>query len=240
MKKLAHLSFDDVFSSIYWLYINRPTSIFDMVFYGTLRRLHLDYGAVFSLYAFLGSKVFSIEMIPDEYCHEFYEASEWLRFGYHADTPGKPILDYDISAFKNSLLLFDRAMCRLTPANRICKCTRLHDWSASSEQIAVMKSLGATSLLCRDNEGLSYDLTPDECVILNTAGFYEKNNMGYRRTDIRFDNCKNINTLLAPVIETDKEEIVLFGHEQWFSNSIDAIEGSIAQLYKNEYAFFAE
>ncbi len=238
--KRAHISFDDVFASLRWLSRNNPLSIFDMCFFGSLRRLHREYGAVFSLYAFHRDESFAIDMLPDKYRQEFYDAAEWLRFGFHADMRGQNVLRLDPDGFDAALTRFNESIRALTPVESVCGRVRLHNWAATDKQVAVMKSLGIRTLLCRDNEGDSYDLTSEESAVLAKCGFLERNGLKYRRTDIRYDDCPDTGVSLAPLFERAADEIVLFGHERHFADSLERIERSIQLLCRNGYTFFAE
>jgi hypothetical protein len=240
MQKRAHISFDDVFATLRWLRDNRPDSIYDMHFWGTLRYMHEQYGAVFSLYAFRTGENFDISMLPDVYCRELYEASDWLRFGFHSDKYGESALGISGDTFCKSYKGFVNAMTKVTPAEQLCKRLRLHNWAATDEQISVLKSFGVTALLCRDKEGISYNLTQMETDLLNKTGVFEKEKMMYIRTDICYDDCTDASNRISSLIADGKQEIVLFGHEQHFAKCVDGIEQSIKQLGLNGYKFFSE
>ncbi len=238
--KRAHISFDDVFASLRWLSRNNPVSVFDMSFFGSLRRLHREYGAVFSLYAFHGDGTFAVDMIPDRYCREFRQAADWLKFGFHADVCGQNVLRLDVDGFNKILKRFHSVMHERISPESVCRRVRLHNWAATPEQVAVMKTEGIRTLLCRDNDGLSYDLVPEEAALLAASGCFKKNEVQYSRTDIRYDDCPDADVALVPLIERGAGEIVLFGHEKPFARDLERIERSIRLLCRNGYEFFAE
>lgn len=51
--KIAHYSIDDVWKSLRYLERNRPKSLFDMRFFGTLKGFHERFQVRFSLYCIM-------------------------------------------------------------------------------------------------------------------------------------------------------------------------------------------
>ena len=235
--KSAHISFDDVFGSLRWLKVNHPASLFDMGFWGNLKKLHNKYNAVFSLYTFQSHDGFDIGMLPNVYKDELRQSTSWLRFGFHAASPKTNALQMNADDFCDSLVRFNEVMSKVMPIERLCKWIRLHNWCATKEQVDIMKSKGITSLLCRDNAGVSYDLDMKETELLNAQGSLCKNGIKYRRTNIRYDDCPDIEFELNELIKEGKEEIVLFGHERHFRRSLPQIEYSISTLRRYGYKF---
>ncbi len=238
--KQAHISFDDVFMSLRFLTRNAPSSVFDMKFFGFLKRMHEEHDAVFSLYAFYTDGEFTLDMIPRKYGLEFQQAADWLKFGFHAAVHKHNALSLGVDDFNAALERFIGAVSGRISVKSACNSVRLHNWAATAEQVSVMQSHNIRTLFCRDNKGISYDLTPEESAIVSTNGCIAKNNMRYRRTDIRYDNNPDIDAALAPLIEAGAPGIVLFGHEKYFISNLDRIEKSIRLLFRNGYTFSAE
>lgn len=236
-KKRAHISFDDVIRSFRWLTLNKPKSIFDMDFYGTLKHWHDTYNAAFSLYIFEAAGDFHISQLDKRYCSEFRAASDWLKLGFHGVNSSTDTLAMDPDEFKQSFSSCMEVIYDMVGENGICKWLRLHRWAAAEDQIGTLKNSGITCLLSRDRDGISYDLSPEESAKLFKEGTYSKNGMFYRRTDIRYDDCRDIEAVLLQYL--DKDEITIFGHEWSFLSSRLQIERSIQLLWDNHYDFIA-
>lgn len=58
MNKTVHFSIDDISSVLRWIKDNKPQSIFDTRFFGTLKIWHLEYGLKCTLYFFTGNTNF--------------------------------------------------------------------------------------------------------------------------------------------------------------------------------------
>jgi len=239
-EKYAHISFDDVFSSLRWLVTNRPPSVFDMDFYGTLRDWHERFGAVFSLYVFDSDDFFSLSEIPQQYWQDFSKAAKWLKFGFHAGHKNTDVMHTTSKDFEKSFATCVNHIKAFASPQGVCYRLRLHSWSANSKQIDILRRNGINSLFCRDNDGLSYDLLPKEEKQMRASGYFEKNGIVYRPTDLRYDNCADISALLLPLISNTQKEIVLFGHERFFGDSVKQVEKSIVLLKENGYRFLAE
>ncbi|MBQ9786038.1 MAG: collagen-like protein, partial [Clostridia bacterium] len=94
--RLMHFSFDDTIASLKDLTDNASTytSIFDSPFFGALKEVHDEYGAVFSCYCFYEYDVdgstettddtFTLADCTDAFASEFAANADWLRFGFHS------------------------------------------------------------------------------------------------------------------------------------------------------------
>lgn len=235
----VHISFDDVFTSLRCLVENNPRSIFDMEFFSSLKHLHEEYNAAFSLYAFYGNDMFSIDMIPEKYCREFRQAADWMKFGFHALTHKQNALSIGAESFDVVLRQFITAISGRISAESLCNCLRLHNWAATAEQVMIMKSANIQMLLCRESLEPSYDLTQEESMILYDDHTFEKSGMQYCRTNVCYDNCPDINAKLTQLFECGKNQIVLFGHEKQCMRTLKSIGQSVRRLYRAGYTFFA-
>lgn len=90
MNKISFFYIDDVIWCLRDVARERPRSIFDNAFFRMLRRAHNDFGLKIQLNLFYrtdffyGSDEFTLSDMPDSYKSEFEEASDWLRFAFHA------------------------------------------------------------------------------------------------------------------------------------------------------------
>ncbi len=75
-----HLSLDDTMFSFQNLAEKEYDSLFDEPFFGALKEVHEEYGAVISLYTYNNV----LEEVPDSYAGEFTENADWLKIGLHS------------------------------------------------------------------------------------------------------------------------------------------------------------
>ena len=87
--KKVHLSFDDVSISMKELTTDSMayTSFFEQSFFKKLKLLHQCCGAKFTLYVYEKDGTYCIDDFPIKYEKELRGNRDWLRFGYHAQTP---------------------------------------------------------------------------------------------------------------------------------------------------------
>ncbi|MBQ3224709.1 MAG: hypothetical protein IJB42_03275 [Oscillospiraceae bacterium] len=89
MKK-AYFYIDDVIWCLRDVTQKRPASLFDDPFFSMLKNAHDEYGMTVQLNLFYrtdffyGSREFTLKDVTDAYRSEFDEASDWLKFGFHA------------------------------------------------------------------------------------------------------------------------------------------------------------
>ena len=90
MEKLAYFFIDDVIWVLRDITRKKPASIFDNEFMKALKRAHDDNGMTAQLNLFYrtdffyGSDEFTLSEVTDAYKKEFEEASDWLKFAFHA------------------------------------------------------------------------------------------------------------------------------------------------------------
>ncbi|MFH1567604.1 MAG: FlgD immunoglobulin-like domain containing protein [Gemmatimonadota bacterium] len=88
------VTIDDVVDVFYEL--SRPgayPSLFDHPTLGFMRRMHEEYGAVFSLYLFYRGNIFAdfdLARTTDGYRQEWQDNADWLRLGFHARSALRP------------------------------------------------------------------------------------------------------------------------------------------------------
>ncbi|MDR1066613.1 MAG: phage baseplate upper protein [Clostridiales bacterium] len=108
-RRYAHLSVDDAELCLNDVRSALYSSVFQNDFFGGLKQLHDEYGAVFSLYCYLDSVV----GLPARYSEELSQNSDWLKFGLHSknashsflsETPETAKLMYD--SFVSAIVVF--------------------------------------------------------------------------------------------------------------------------------------
>ena len=85
--KLMHISFDDVYECLYDITVNEYNSAFENTMLADLKKLHEEYGAVFTLNCFIKSSKqsnYDIAKLPSRYKDELSSCADWLRFAFHA------------------------------------------------------------------------------------------------------------------------------------------------------------
>lgn len=111
---------------------------------------------------------------------------------------------------------------------------RFHYFRASSNEVRTFYHYGGRVLLtCNDNMRLSYDLTRDECNLVNKAHSIKKNGITYLKTDVRLEKM-----LLPQLLKLrDNSFMVIFGHE-WGGHMYNKRLKLIIQFLKSKNVHF--
>ncbi len=195
--KYIHFSIDDVGKSLAWLAVNKPKSIYDMLFFGLLNKWHSCYGIKVTLNVYACLENFDLAQIPEVYKREFDSAGDWMRFAYHSKSI-RPFIEDELNTVITGYNIFDEACRRLMWHQS--DIVRLHFWKASEEQKKFLKSKGVNILIYKDDAEFEYD-SNDE--------FYDQELIHWKN-NIRFetDDIKKIKAIID-----NKERVVMFTHE---------------------------
>jgi len=173
--KFMHISFDDVNQMFKDITVNVATytTVFDNPLLAELKKLHLEYGAVFSLYCFLyntgGYALWDIEDTTTDFAEEFSANSDWLKFGLH--NGAFPSYDYTTGAeAKIEYDVFVSAILAITGSvDCIDRLPRTHGFAANLDSVKAMRDCdnGVLGFLTADTESGSYNLSADQWGYLN-------------------------------------------------------------------------
>ena len=216
--RVVHLSIDDV-SVLSDLIRHQQDydSLFQHPFMDFLYDLHREYGLRITLYTYDRFKVDGtyrdgytrIEEMPLKYKNDFKKASDWLRIGFHSRRA-----DFDslvsVADFQNSYKNVNSAIAQFADSSMVATTLRFHYFFAPD---SLLNSLpGIRCLLCADNSNLvSYNLTADEARSVSNGKRIIKNDVFYRRTDLRVDDNFRIISNLERLDNIDT--LVIFTHE---------------------------
>lgn len=230
-----HFSIDDVILTLRWAWRNRPASIFDMDFFGALRKWHQQYGLKVCLYCF-GSdgEQFSAEMLPEKYVGELREQRDWLRVGYHGLYAEAAVL-MDGPAFTAEQTAVAEKFAGLLPET-----VRLHGWDGPREGIACAKAVGGVKkLLCPElrRDGF-YQLPAVVRERVEACGSAEYDGVLYVRTDFRLDHLSEDSALREKLLEWSGAALYLFMHECRFRYERDALDSLWSELLRRRGAAF--
>lgn len=216
-----HFSIDDVYGTLRWCAYNQPESIFDMNFFGDLKKWHEKYGIKVTLYCFFKkSEDFYVTELPARYWEELGKERDWLRLAYHGST--------DEKAGKEVFLQEKEAFGEISGREDV-SAVRLHRWNAPKGVLDDMTGV----LLCPDHHGvLPYDLSVEEWETLKEAGTIAKGKRQYWITDFRFDNMETADQIDRFM---EKERLVIFGHEWIYKQKRRLIEEMLERLGNADY-----
>ncbi|MBR1467662.1 MAG: hypothetical protein IJ606_03415 [Bacteroidaceae bacterium] len=211
-EKECHLSFDDVSKCMKELTLHRDrySSIFEEPFLRELKRLHDITGAKFTLYLYERDGGYDIADFPDRFAKEFDKNGSWLKVGYHSKSLDST-LD-SIADYKTFVISFNKVDSVLTTKFRSARThiLRLHMYYATTREISHLRSMGITTLLCADDNRISYDLKKKENVLLSQKEYFIKNSMTYITTDLRIERD---NAIIGLVTNSTDDYFVIFTHE---------------------------
>lgn len=220
----AHYSIDDVWKTLRWLTLHKPRNIFEMDFFRTLKEWHELFDARFTLYCIMRPPGHSWTFydMPNEYEKDFMANADWLRFGFHAVTD-KPFYE-EKDGWQNEFFAFDKKRCQMRMGGT--DCLRLHSWMLRDDQTAFLAEHGVSMILYKNEDDLPYD----------KDGFFEKQSMVFRRTDLWLEKIK-----LPVLLELEKNKsrnLVVFTHEWCFWEETDQMKAALAFHKKRGHVFY--
>ncbi|MBQ8540518.1 MAG: hypothetical protein IJ435_03480 [Clostridia bacterium] len=248
-----HISFDDVYACLDDISDNPYNSIFENSFFAGLKKLHDDYGAVFTLNCFNTStknSSYDISNLPDTYRDEFASCSDWLRFAFHAECDTTA---YGSTSFSNNLATpvesalsynkFTSAIVHATgSAESIDTVTRLGFFTGTAENVKAMIDCdyGITGLLAADDTRLSYyfDTALNDYISENNDYYDGLLNLRIIRSQRRLESVANTSTALNSLTSYNGNMIEIFTHEQDYKGSVpDRLKAYIEWAVNQGYGF---
>ena len=179
--------------------------------------------------------------MQDKYWAELSKQSDWLKFAWHKRQGDPAIVDNTETEIES----FHRVHSLINAKNPDLwtKTIRLHSWEISKEVLDFMRKTGAVeTLLTADRPKRSYDLTGIEQDILKKKGRFEKNNIKYLETKIRFDwleegiGLEKLYEITRNFMkEESSEKLIVFCHEWAFDRIKNKIERYWESLLKDNY-----
>lgn len=211
INKAAHISIDDVTCAMQRLSIGDYSSIWDDKLFRYLRVLHWLYGLKITLYLYAQYGDWSITKMPDRYKREFEDASNWLKFGFHA-VSDKQKENNLLANFAVQYQLTIQQIKRFAGGRTIAKILRLHYWFYPKEYAKVLK----------ENEV--------KCVLVKSdCNAREIDGISTWRTQIRIEQDSNIINKICRYRELE-QPLVIFTHE-WALNRKNKVKFALAVLF---------
>ena len=149
------MSIDDVTVSFQNLSKGENSSIFEVNLFQFLLLLHRLLGLKITLYVYAHNYEWTLADIPEKYKHEFEEASEWLKFGFHAVSDEQKE-DNILSNFEDAFVETESQIKRFAGEELIARILRLHYWFYPKAYQGVLKNHGVHTILTK--EGQQVDL----------------------------------------------------------------------------------
>lgn len=237
--KVAHISIDDVWSSLKELSEKKYDTIFKVKLFKNLKSYNRKYNAKFTLYVYEKNKRgnYNIKDIPTKFKEEFKANSAWLKFGYHGIDETDNLNNINLNEFSTSFKNVKSAIINFSSRENLSEVLRLHYFSGEEKHIDYLYKSGVKILLCSDDKRMNYDLNKNENLEVQKKREIIKNKIKYCKTDIRLDNIKwlNINKKLDEFINNN--EVIIFVHEWALYKKYYTLNKSLKWLNKNKYFF---
>ena len=228
----VHFSVDDTCDAFLWLsqYQKDMTSIFCQDAFCAAKWVYEKYGIPTSFYCMGVNKMKPLsEASLDKFVEEFAESSHFMNFGFHG-------IDYETNYNESDeaqvLADYDSVMnevSRITGLTEFTDTIRLHYFSGNE---AICKALhekkGINTFLCADDERISYGLSEKNNKAVRKKGVFEdkKNQITYKRTDIRLENVEDVEACIKQIKKYD--EVNIFTHEMYLERP--AILGTLFKI----------
>lgn len=195
--KFAHFSLDDQFDCLKDITTNKDiyTSIFDSVYFAPLKKLHEQYGVVFTLELFYqweqSDPSFTLSNVTNKFKEEFTKCSHWLKFAYHGTDIVTLPKDVSVEILKADISKTYAEITRFACENSIDRIPRLSSFSCTKEQAIELRSEGLTLgyLTADDNRSINTGLTSSENIIMQNYERFDDytNRISYFRSMPRLD-----------------------------------------------------
>lgn len=235
--KAVHFSIDDFYRALNDITVNsaKYTSIFNNATFSTLKTLHDTYGAIIICncinHNYNGSNEHKIENVTTKFKQEFAQ-NDWLKFAYHQNYSET----YDSTTDANTVLEYYKK-CHNAVLNFANECnwsytTRLASFTGNDKIISALASEGVLVILSADDDRISYGLTTTENNYLIKNGYYYKNNCLYLKTNLRYENKTFSGNDFINI-----SNAVVFTHEDYLQNQLNAINTSLQWFKNNGYEF---
>lgn len=156
---------DDVIWPFRDLSRQRPASIFDHPFLGTLKRMNRQYGLKTQLNIFFstdpsyGGEGFDLTQMPDIYREEFRANASWLRFAFHAEKefPGYPYVNISYDEMKAAYTRMRDEVYRFAGEEIFSHRVLIHFNAISKAGCQALRDCGVTLLSSIDGADLPED-----------------------------------------------------------------------------------
>ena len=211
--RVVHFSLDDV--EVFGDLIRNQQdydSLFQHPFMAFLQELHREYGLRITLYTYWHFDDDSYNRLGDmplKYKNDFRKASDWLRIGYHSSRAEFDSL-VSVADFRDSFNNVHTAIAQFADSSMIASTLRFHYFFAPDSLLNTLT--GIRTLLCDDYDNfVSYNLTVSESQAVEKGERIVKNDISYRRTNLRVDDNFQVFSELKRLEPIDT--LVVFAHE---------------------------
>jgi hypothetical protein len=248
-----HISIDDVYGILKELNKEFYESIYQNEIFKFLKKMHDQYGAVFSLYCFSENtedSTWTLYNMTNKFKLEFSNASSWLKFGFHAQ---KYNLNYDETITADDALkhydFFVTAVKNFACNNSIDIIPRIHYFSGGIEHARAWKNTnnGVKGFLSADDKReINGYLNAEERDILEAKPYYyeAREKLYFFKTNLRLekisDAYKSLEDINTNYFNAEKQNIqVIFTHEKFLYNEQikNKIEDCCKWAIDNNYIF---
>ncbi len=219
-----HLSLDDTLFAFRNLTYDDYDSLFDEGYFGALKGLHDEYGAVFSLYTY--NTV--LEGVPDKYAEEFKANASWLKLGLHSNDHSYRM---GTETYENGLAYWNEFVGHV---ERICGTTdvidrmpRLEFYDGSKDCVLGMKEAkcGALGFLTRgyNTKAYYYGDQAAEYLSKNDYARDEGNGFLFLSTDMQLEETPDPYAELSKrmsdkAFKNKSSSMIIYSHEYYIYN----------------------
>lgn len=228
-EKVYRFSIDDNIWVFRDIARQRPSSLFENEYLGTLYRLHRKHGTRFQLNVYLETDGFDLSQMPDCYRQEWAANADWLRLSFHAraDQPGRPYAEAGYEQVKADCEAVHQQIRRFAGEQSLSYYTTIHFVAATRDGCRALQDCGIKGLiaLCSDGQGgvrLSYYLDEPAARLLDHCGLAQdvESGLAFIRNDMVINTVpeKEIRPRLEQLKASGKKDsfVEVMIHEQYF------------------------
>lgn len=214
---------DDTFGCFKYLdqNTNSNRSIWNSTTFSKAKEIYQKYGITTDFYCIYSDGYNNLDNFGALYKDQFIECSDWMKFGFHAFCADSNYNDISAKGFLYEYIKTYEALIKLVGKDSTTDCIRLHFFSGNKSISKVLKEQGISTLLCADDDRISYGLSINEQEEINSKGVYidSESKIIFRPTHFRLENLHSKpNVDLLENLPGERLEI--FTHERYLTDDV--------------------
>lgn len=242
--KMYNFFIDDNIFFFTDLFREKPVSLFEHFYLGTLKKIHEKYGTVFTLNCFHQNHHepdFSLALFSGRYRSEFEDNAHWLRLAFHAynEAPPWPYGKAYPEKLTEHYMLWEEDMQRIAGGKTLIAPVIIHCFDVTSPGRTFLRQKGMKLFAVRQAEGISYD--PEHDQLEMPVDMF---------LNLYFSDIPKMCADLTAKIRAGQEKMLIGSHEQYayshyrkyipeYFDGVDAVcrlmtENGFAPVYYSE------
>ncbi len=224
---------------------NKLKCIFQHPYLAMYKRLHEEYGVKVQLNLFYRMEGFDLSKIPDIYCQEFKQNSDWLKFSFHSDFEN--VKPYEFSGYDeiyNDCKKVNDNIKRFASESALAKTTTIHYCLVTEEGLRALADNQVVGLLGLfgdlKNPSTSYGINEENAIKIRSGKIVKINEIDVASIDIVLNSFSKDSIIMQLDELKEREYIKVMIHEQYFYPDYIAYQPEFEEKLKATFSFLKE